>query len=113
MQVGAAPGNQLVDYGIAVDRVRYQGEPVVMIVATSARESEDAAEMIDVTYEGLPAVVESEDALKDEIILHEEVGTNVIFSGVWDHGDVDKALKKRFMSSKSDVYISTVSPVRQ
>ena len=94
MQVGAAPGNQLVDYGIAVDRVRYQGEPVVMIVATSAREIEDAAEMIDVTYEGLPAVVESEDALKDEIILHEEVGTNVIFSGVWDHGDVDKAFEE-------------------
>lgn len=91
MQVGAAPGNQLVDYGIAVDRVRYQGEPVVMIVATSAREIEDAAELIDVTYESLPSVVESEDALKDETILHEEVGTNVIFSGIWDHGDVDQA----------------------
>lgn len=94
LQVGAAPGNQLVDYGIAVDRVRYQGEPVVMIVATSAREIEDAAELIDVTYEALPAVVHSEDALKDETILHDEVGTNVIFNGVWDHGEVDKAFEE-------------------
>ncbi len=91
MQVGAAPGNQLVDYGIAVDRVRYQGEPVVMVVAKSAREVEDAAELIEVTYEAIPAVVDSEDALKDETILHDEVGTNVIFNGTWNHGDVDQA----------------------
>ena len=91
MQVGAAPGNQLIDYGIAVDRVRYQGEPVVMIVAKSAREIEDAAELIDVTYEALPAVVDSEDALKDDPVLHDAVGTNTIFHGVWDHGDVDQA----------------------
>lgn len=94
MQVGAAPGNQLVDYGIAVDRARYQGEPVVMIVAESPRVVEDAAELIEVEYEPLQAVVLSEDSLKDELILHDTVGTNTIFNGEWDHGDVDKAFEE-------------------
>ena len=91
MQMGAAPGANLIDYGIATDRVRYQGEPVVMIVAESAREIEDAAELIEVEYDLLPANVLSEDALADKHILHDEVGSNLIFNDVWDHGDTDAA----------------------
>lgn len=91
MQLAPEPGSNVTDYGIATDTVRFQGEPVVMIVAESARLVEDAAELVDVDYEPLPAMVQSEDALKDETILHEAVGTNHIFNGVWDHGDVDQA----------------------
>jgi 2-furoyl-CoA dehydrogenase large subunit len=91
MQLGPEPGALVVDHGIAVDRVRYQGEPVVLIVAESARLVEDAAELVEVEYEALPVNVLSEDSLTDETILHPEVGSNVIFNGVWDHGDVDQA----------------------
>ena len=91
LQIGAEPGGLVKDFGIATDRVRYQGEPVVMIVAESAREVEDAIELVEVEYEPLKAIVLSEDALKDDPILHDEVGSNTIFNGVWDHGEVDKA----------------------
>jgi len=91
LQIGAEPGGLVKDYGIATDRVRYQGEPVVMIVAKSAREVEDAIELVEVEYEPLPVIVQSEDALKDDPILHDGVGSNTIFNGVWDHGEVDKA----------------------
>jgi len=62
-----------------------------MIVAESAREVEDAIELVEVEYEPLKPIVLSEDALKDDPILHDEVGSNTIFHGVWDHGEVDKA----------------------
>jgi len=91
MQIGAEPGALIEDYGIALDKVRYPGEPVVMIVAESARLVEDAAELVEVEYEPLPVQLLSEDALEDEVLLHERMGTNVSFSGVWDHGDVDRA----------------------
>ncbi len=55
-------------YGIATDTVRYQGEPVVLIVAESARLVEDAIDLVAVEYEPLPAIVKSEDALKNGTI---------------------------------------------
>ena len=91
MQIGAEPGSRIEDYGIATDKVRYPGEPVVMIVAESPRLVEDAVDLVDIDYEPLPVAVASEDAARDEVILHEAMETNVSFSGVWDHGEVDKA----------------------
>jgi len=91
MQIGAEPGALIQDYGIALDRVRYPGEPVVMIVAESARVVEDAMELVEIEYEPLPVQMLSEDALKDEVIIHDEMGTNRSFQGDWKHGDVDKA----------------------
>lgn len=93
LQIGAEPGSLVQDYGIATDRVRYPGEPVVMIVAKSARLVEDAAELVNVEYEPLPAITRSEDALDTDNLLHPAVGSNVIFHGIWDHGDVDSAFR--------------------
>src|SRR5439155_838071 len=44
---------------LAVDRARYVGEPVAVLVATSAFAARDAAELIDVEYEPLPAAVDA------------------------------------------------------
>lgn len=93
MQMGAQPGSLLEDYGIATDTVRYPGEPVVMIVAESARLVEDAIELVNVEYEPLPVIARSEDSLKNDPILHAAVGGNVIFKDTWDHGDVDAAFR--------------------
>ncbi len=48
LQLGAPPGALVQDYGIAVDRVRYPGEPEVMIVSESARLVEDAVDLVNV-----------------------------------------------------------------
>ncbi|MFT6892119.1 MAG: CO/xanthine dehydrogenase Mo-binding subunit, partial [Halioglobus sp.] len=91
MQIGAEPGALIDDYGIAMDKVFYPGEPVVLIVANSAREVEDGIAAVEVDYEPLPVILESEEALNSDNVLHEKVGSNLIFNGVWDHGDVDQA----------------------
>jgi len=91
MQIGAEPGALVEDYGIATDVVRYPGEPVVMIVAESARLAEDAIELVNIEYEPLPVIARSEDALANDPILHPAVGSNVIFQGTWNHGEVDAA----------------------
>ena len=50
--------------------------------------------MINVTYEPLPAVVDPHDALKDEVILHKEVGTNVLFRIDDRNGDIEDAWRR-------------------
>lgn len=91
MQIGAEPGALIVDYGLAMDKVCYPGEPVVMIVAESARVVEDAMELVQIEYEALPAIMRSEDALDTDNLVHPAVSSNVVFQGIWDHGEVDKA----------------------
>jgi aerobic carbon-monoxide dehydrogenase large subunit len=49
---------------LAVERVRHVGEMVVMVVAGSEAQARDAAELVAVRYEALPAIIDVEDALK-------------------------------------------------
>ncbi|HKU98021.1 MAG TPA: molybdopterin cofactor-binding domain-containing protein, partial [Vineibacter sp.] len=71
---------------IAVDRVRYAGEIVAMVVAPSLDQARDAAELIEVDYEMLPAVVAGDDALKPEApLLHDSVPGNLMCT--WRKGD--------------------------
>ncbi len=49
---------------LAHGRVRHVGEPVVAIVAETVEQAKDAAELIDVTYDALPAVVDLVEAVK-------------------------------------------------
>lgn len=63
---------------LASKRVRYVGEPVAVVAATSMAVAVDAAEMVWVDYEVLPAVVDPGESLEDEILLHEAAGTNVV-----------------------------------
>jgi carbon-monoxide dehydrogenase large subunit len=65
---------------LASGRVRYVGEPVAVIVAESAAESEDAAGLVEVDYRPLPVVVDPEDALRDEVVLFPDAGTNLAIS---------------------------------
>ena len=66
---------------IAVDRVAFAGEIVAVVVARSAAAARDAAELVDVDYEELPAVVDLRDAVADRVLAHPDLGTNT--SAVW------------------------------
>jgi carbon-monoxide dehydrogenase large subunit len=71
---------------LAGDTVRFPGEAVAMVVATSAAAARDALEFIDVTYEELPAVSQSRDAiLPDAPQLFAEAPGNLAFD--LDYGD--------------------------
>lgn len=50
---------------LARDEVRHLGEPIALIVAESLTVAEDAAELIDISYDELPCVTSQEQALQD------------------------------------------------
>jgi carbon-monoxide dehydrogenase large subunit len=73
-------------YGLAHGRVRFVGEPVVLVVAESEYIAQDAAELIAIDYEDLPAIVEASDGLADGAVrLHEEFPDNLAFD--YEYGD--------------------------
>jgi CO/xanthine dehydrogenase Mo-binding subunit len=94
LEIGPDPGAKIIDYPMGTDKVRYQGEPVAAVVAESRMAAEDAGELVQVDYEVLPAVVDGEAALSDKTILHESAGTNVVWHGNFEYGNVDKAFKE-------------------
>ncbi len=63
---------------LAVDKVRYVGDPVALVVAETRAQAVDAAELVDVDYDDLPVVVDVEAAVADSAPLQfEALGTNV------------------------------------
>ncbi len=77
---------------LAVDRVRYVGEPIVAIAAESRAEADDAAALIDVEYEPLPAVLAPDSALAPGApLIHPEFGDNVLYETRLTAGDVERA----------------------
>ena len=90
-EIAGGPGAKIKDYPLAVSKVRFQGEPVAAVIAESRMAAEDAAELVQVDYEALEPVVTCDEALTDASILHEEAGTNLVWSGQFEYGEVDKA----------------------
>ena len=77
---------------IAVDRVRYVGEPVVVAIATSRYVAEDALDLIDVDYEPLAAIVDPIAALDAAApILHDGLRSNLASERSFRYGDPEKA----------------------
>ena len=64
---------------LAVDKVRYVGEIVAVVLTESRELGVDAAELVEVEYEPLPVVIDPREAIRDEVLLFEDVGTNVCF----------------------------------
>jgi CO/xanthine dehydrogenase Mo-binding subunit len=84
---------------LAVDKVRYKGEPIVAIVADSAREAHEAIAKVRIDYEPLPALFDVEEALKPGApVVNETYPKNAfIYYDKYDHqklrfGDADRAL---------------------
>jgi carbon-monoxide dehydrogenase large subunit len=74
------------------DRVRYVGEPVAAVVASSRYVAEDACELVEVDYEPLEPVLDPERALEgDAPLLHEGHGSNNFAHIEFDSGGVDEA----------------------
>lgn len=93
---------------IAVDKVRYVGDPAAAVIAEDEYAAEEALDAIDVAYEELPYVTDAEAAIKpDAPLLHEGVetlkdfyfkgeakpvpGTNIFQNYAYEHGDVAAA----------------------
>ncbi|MGA9277517.1 xanthine dehydrogenase family protein molybdopterin-binding subunit [Ilumatobacter sp.] len=64
---------------LASDKVRHVGEPVAVVVAETLQQATDAAEMVFVDYEFLPALIDVEEALASETLIYEAAGSNAVF----------------------------------
>lgn len=71
---------------LARDKVRYAGDPVAVVVATSEALARDAGELVMVDYDDLPVIVDTEKAASpDAPVLWEENGSNIVYD--WEMGD--------------------------
>ncbi|MFO1291930.1 MAG: xanthine dehydrogenase family protein molybdopterin-binding subunit [Rubrivivax sp.] len=80
---------------LAVGKVRHVGDQVALVVAESALQARDAAELIEVDYEELAPVIDIRSADGAASAVHDEVPGNVCYD--WGHGDkaaVDAAFAK-------------------
>ncbi|WP_285593042.1 xanthine dehydrogenase family protein molybdopterin-binding subunit [Actinomycetospora sp. NBRC 106378] len=74
-----------------VDKVRFVGEPIAVVVATDRYVAEDAAELVAVDYEDLPAVSTARSGLADDApLLHDDAGSNVATDRTFSFGDLDE-----------------------
>jgi aerobic carbon-monoxide dehydrogenase large subunit len=77
---------------LATDRVYYVGHAVAVVVASDRYLAQDAAELIEVDYDVLPAVADPEKALaKGAPAVHPQWPDNIAFNYHQDGGDIDKA----------------------
>jgi len=76
---------------LAKDRVYFVGHPVAVVVATDRYIARDAADLVEVDWEPLPAVTDVEKALaKGAAAVHPEWPDNTAFNYHQEHGEVDK-----------------------
>src|SRR5258708_5666691 len=99
-----APVNQ---WSLAVERVRYVGEGVALVVAESRSLAEDAADLVHIDYEPLEAVVDPQAARnKSAPLLHAEAKTNEISVRKFSYGDT----KRAFDQAHARVALTCVYP---
>src|SRR5512146_528800 len=94
---------------LVTDRVRYVGDPVVMVIAETLAEAKDAAELVNIDYEPLPSVTSTEDTVKpgapavwdecpDNISNHVERGNKVATEDAFK--SAAKIVKRRYVISR-------------
>ena len=95
---------------LALDKVRYAGEPVALVLAEDPHVAEEAAGLIEVEYEALPAVYDEVEAMTSKAIVHDVLkpagtfpdlkhlqgkkNTNIALDYRLRRGDVDSAFKR-------------------
>jgi CO/xanthine dehydrogenase Mo-binding subunit len=111
-QVGYTVNDQPV---LAEGKVRFYGEPVALVVGSDAYQVDDLLEKTVVEIDPLPAVYDVREALKDEVLVHEERGSNVVVRVNVLKGDValgesesDVIFEKTYILGPQDhAYIET------
>jgi aerobic carbon-monoxide dehydrogenase large subunit len=96
---------------LAVDRVRFAGEIIAAVVAETRYGAADAAELVRLEIDPLPAVVNFEDAFAENApLVDEAVPENVFYLGSRSYGDVDEAFERADTIVKGEVTHPRVSP---
>ncbi|MCW5653632.1 xanthine dehydrogenase family protein molybdopterin-binding subunit [Hydrogenophaga sp.] len=97
---------------LAHGKVRYVGDHVVMVVADTVENARNAAELVDVDYEPLDAVVDVRDAMKSGApTLHDAAPDNHCYKwAIGDKSQVDAAFAKAAHVTKLDLINNRLAP---
>ena len=91
----AAVKTPVQQWALAVERVRYVGEPVALVVAESRYIAEDAAELVTIEYAPLEAVIDPRAACeKSAPLIHPQAETNEISVRKFSYGDTEGAFAR-------------------
>jgi carbon-monoxide dehydrogenase large subunit len=97
---------------IAVGKVRHVGDPVAVVVAETKQAAKDAAELIAIDYQDLPAVAMLRDAIAPgAAVVHDDAPGNICYD--WHLGDkavVDAAFAKAAKVVKLDLTNNRLIP---
>ncbi|AOL16917.1 aldehyde oxidase [Sulfolobus sp. A20] len=97
------------NFPMAKDEVLYVGHPIAAILASDRYTAADAADLIQFDYEELPAVIDPEDALKDEKKAVEG-RSNLVYRKEYKSGDAERALSSSDVVLEEKLEISRVYP---
>ena len=97
---------------LAVGKVRHVGDPVAVVVANSRQEAKNAAELIQITYEDLPAVATMKEAIAPgAAAVHDDAPGNLCYD--WHIGDkaaVDQAFAQAAHRVKLELHNNRLVP---
>ncbi len=97
---------------LALGQVRYVGEPVAAVVADDAYAARDAADLVDISYDPLPVVVDAEKGLeKGSPLVHEQFKTNLAFTHELKNGDVGGAFKNAEVVVRERLLNQRLAPI--
>ena len=98
---------------LAIDRVRHVGERVAVVIAGTEAQARDAAELVSVDYDVLPAVVHAEDAIGPEAPrLHEGAANNTSFTMRMGNVDaIDAAFARAHHITRLSLYNNRITAV--
>jgi aerobic carbon-monoxide dehydrogenase large subunit len=99
----ALPDLKVPDYRVlATGKALFVGHPIAAVVATDRYLARDAADLVSVDYEELPAVVDVEQAAQGGALVHEAYGDNIAYKLTSGEGDIEAAMKSadRIVSQK-------------
>lgn len=107
-QVKIAKGRPLLAHG----KVKHVGEAVAMVVAENAYQAKDAADLIDIDYEPLKAVIDLKESASDAALVHDDLESNVLLAweaGPWGDEEGIAATKQTIADAKARDDTVTVS----
>jgi len=97
---------------LAKDRVRYVGDPFAMVIAETYQQARDAAELLEVDFEVLPAVIGTDRARAESApLVHDEIARNTAYE--WELGDkaaTDAAFANAAHVTKLDIVNNRLIP---
>lgn len=95
------------NWPMAVERVRYVGEPVAVVVAKDRYLAEDAVDAVEISYRPLPCVIDPVASIGPGApLLHEKTGGNLVSDRRFRYGDPERA----FSEATREIAVSIAYP---